>query len=345
MTSQQANMPACPAPKAEVLLEGNLKALTVRDDAVYFVNKDEGPVGRYGATIIPAGVIQRLDLASGAVSTLYTPLQDEHIVDFALWGDAFAILLEGPVDLSFNVYLVPVAGGESQKIGPQRDFDFFALGCGLVGTLGDEVYLHNPNDATLTAFSRTGVPPRTVMADTGDPRTSFQLVGQRLWYSLDEGTTSEGMQTSLYSRDLASGSVPTEVYPDGCFGFGSRAARFQVTEDGIVCGAAPQITLLALDGSGSEKVADIPRLNDLRPNDALPSHTDGHHVYFAGSLSGLQVDLQSKQAGWFTCDPVAVDTIGTNAGSLIWGRTKNNGLLGDTLSNRTAFDAILRLPK
>ncbi|MEO8181945.1 MAG: hypothetical protein ABI895_24175 [Deltaproteobacteria bacterium] len=296
-----------PAP----VVEGELMALNLTEDALYFVDRRDGTpisglVNRY------YGAIKRYDLSGGQTTTLFATERSD-IMDLLVTADALyvATRITGGPDI-VNVYRLPLSGeGMAVPVSPAWSMGESAfVRSALVGSVGD-VLVVDGFRGTMALSLTDGSVRRLVPAS--EQLVSMQLLGNQLWYGTEQG------RGGIFRVEVsAPGSMPVEVYPKGCSnGVLGKTGWFLATSGELACGGNTTIQGLAPDGSGEARSWD---LTGIDPTPYYPTYSDNDALYLASDDTGVRVPRSGGSPEYFSCEAVPVDGIRTNANWFVWGR-------------------------
>lgn len=303
--------PPCSVMAPEPILEGELMSMNLTDDALYFVDSQDGTpipglINRY------YGAIKRYDLASGQTTKLFAT-ERSYIEDLLVTADSLYVATRvlGAPD-TFDVYRLPLSGeGMAVSVSPAWSMSEASfLRSVLVGSVGNELLLDG--SAGTMALSLSDGSMRRLLPANED-LVSVQLLGDQLWYATDQG------RGGIFRLDVsAPGSMPVEVYAKGCSnGVLGRSGWFFASSSELACGGGRTIQGLAPDGSGETRSWD---LTGIDVTSYYPAYSDNDALYLASAYSGVRVPRAGGSPEYFSCDAVPVDGITGNASWFVWGR-------------------------
>lgn len=325
-----------PAP----IVEGELMSLNLMGDALYFVDRADGTpipglVDRY------FGAIKRYDLASNETTTLFTT-EDSYIDDLLVTADSLYVATRhGTISDVVDIVRQPLSGqGTAVPVSPAWSMDETAFRRSvLVGVAGNELVVEGAAGTMALSLAdgsvRSLLPPSDSVRDE---LVSVQLLGNQLWYATEQG------RGGIFRLDVsAPGSMPVEVYPEGCPGTTlGMSGWFLVGGSELSCGGSRAIQDLALDGSGEGRSWDLAAVD---PDPYYPAYSGANALYLASGDSGVRVPGAGGNAEYFSCEAVPVDGITGNADWFVWGRNSRTsaGVVGGTtpvLLNPNVLSAI-----
>ena len=313
-TDARSPLPAsglCDAPAPRVVLTGTAaSSLSADKDFVYFIDPDAGPSYLAGNT----GVVKRVAINSGEVTTLFEPVQGHYIRQMRLSGsELYLFMLDttSPEDGGF-VFRLPVTGGTPTLLGPKGTGGYNIDRPSLAAVGERSVYMVGSSRQGLYEITKADGSERKVVEADGISRP--QLLGDTLWYATREGAGD------IYRLDTSvAGAEPELAVAGGCGG-GSvvNGSTYLVTERGILCGGLLSVSLLPLAGGTKEPFWSPPL--DLAGGEISPAHLDGDTAYIVSGRFGAKLSVSDPRAKFFSCEGLTLDAVTTNASSLIWGR-------------------------